>query len=118
MPTYEYPGYADDAALTQQILDRLERVSKAIEKLQQNWDDIVIEAVGGDGDVELTVNHKGQLISLSLAQGCTQRYTNLALEELITRTVQSAAAEAAAQFEAANEAANEAADALLDPEPA
>ena len=68
-----------------QVLERMERLSKALEKLQNGWDSIVIDASGGDGDVELSVDHKGRLISLSLAEGCTQRYTNLALEELDQR---------------------------------
>ena len=103
MTVYEYPGYDADVALSKQVLDRIERVSQALQKLQSGWDSIFIDASGGDGDVQLSVDHKGQLISLSLADGCTQRYTNLALEELINTTLRDAVAAAAEESLAVEE---------------
>ena len=94
MADFEYPGYEADVALSKQVLARMDRLGKALEELQSAWDSIVIDASGGDGDVELSVDHKGRLISLSLAEGCTQRYTNLALEELINATLRDAVAAA------------------------
>lgn len=105
MTTYEYPGYDDDAELTKQMLHRIERMSKALDKLRQGWDSIVVEASGDNGAVELSVDHRGRLMSLSLADGCTQRYTNIALEELITATIRSAVAAAEEELEAVDESA-------------
>ncbi len=105
MTTYEYPGFNDDAELTKQMLHRIERMSKALDKLRQGWDSIVVEASGDNGAVELSVDHRGRLMSLSLADGCTQRYTNIALEELITATIRSAVAAAEEELQAVDEAA-------------
>ena len=96
MAVFEYPGYEADIALRKQVLERMERLSKALEKLQQGWDSIVIDASGAATDVELSVDHKGRLISLSLAE-VAQRYTNLALEELINATLRDAVAAAGAE---------------------
>lgn len=103
--TYEYPGFDDDAELTKQMLHRIERMSKALDKLRKGWDSIVVEASGDNGAVELSVDHRGRLMSLSLADGCTQRYTNIALEELITATIRSAVAAAEEELEAVDESA-------------
>ena len=103
MAVFEYPGYEADAALSRQVFERMERLSKVLDRLQKGWDSIIVEASGGDGDVELSVDHKGRLISLSLAEGCTQRYTNLALEELINATMRSAVAAAAEEDLAVDE---------------
>jgi DNA-binding protein YbaB len=103
MPVFEYPGYDADAALSRQVLERMERLSKALDRLQKGWDSIIVEASGGNGDVELSVDHKGRLMSLSLAEGCTQRYTNLGLEELINTTLRSAVAAAAEEDRAVDE---------------
>lgn len=104
MSTYAYSGFDDDAEMTKQIFSRMERLSKVLAKLRQGWDSIVVEASGDNGAVELSVDHRGRLMSLSLADGCTQRYTNIALEELITATIQSAVAAAEEECRAVDEA--------------
>ena len=37
MAVFEYPGYEADVALSKQVLERMERLSKALEKLQNGW---------------------------------------------------------------------------------
>lgn len=108
MTFYEYSDYEADAALSRQVVERMERLSKLLEKLRSEWDGITVQASGGDGDVELSVDHAGRLMSLSLAEGCTHRYTNLGLEELINTALRQAVT-AAAEEEAAVEEAVEAA---------
>lgn len=76
---YEYDGYQADKNLTASVIARMERVSTMLSKLLEEMDGIDLEAIGGDGDVVLSVNSQGQLTSLSLAQGCTTRYSHTGL---------------------------------------
>ncbi|GBE67814.1 hypothetical protein MFM001_42760 [Mycobacterium sp. MFM001] len=115
MTVYEYADYEADAALSRQVVERMERLSKLLEKLRAEWGSINVQASGGDGDVELSVDHVGRLVSLSLAEGCTQRYTNLGLEEVINAALRQAVT-AAAEEEAAVEEAIET-EALDDEQP-
>ena len=62
-----------------------------------------------DGDVQLSVNHQGRLVSLSLAPGCTTRYTNEGLERVISTTLQAAVADAYAERDEIEKNAEEAA---------
>jgi DNA-binding protein YbaB len=101
---YEYSDYQADADLTRHVVERMERVSKLLDRLRAEWDAIAVQASGGDGDVVLSVDHKGQLMSLSLIDGCTQRYTHLGLEELINATLQQAVSTAAEEEVAVEEA--------------
>jgi DNA-binding protein YbaB len=87
MMIYEYLGYQADQDLTASVMARMQRVSAMLSKLLEELHDIDVEAVGGCGDVVLSVNYQGQLTSLSLAQGCTTRYTPQALTELINTTI-------------------------------
>lgn len=104
MTVYEYPDYEADAALSQQVVERMQRLSELLDKLRSEWDSITVQASGGDGDVELSVDHTGRLMLLSLAEGCTQRYTNLGLEELINTALRQAVTAAADEEAAVEEA--------------
>lgn len=120
MTIYEYPGYQADADLTASVIARVERVQALLTKLIEELNEIDVTADSGNGDVILSVNHEGQLTSLSLADGCTTRYTHLALEELINTilhvAVKAATAEAAALTGTEDEEALSAAvEALADP---
>jgi len=119
--TYEYPGYQVDKDLTADVLARVERVSAMLSKILSDLKNIDMEAVGGDGDVILSVNHLGQLMSLSLAQGCTRRYTHVSLADLINSTLEQAVEAAAAEGAAAagvddEDALQSAVDELADPD--
>ncbi|MGH3556024.1 MAG: YbaB/EbfC family nucleoid-associated protein [Mycobacterium sp.] len=104
MTVYDYPEYEAHAALVRSAYERFERLHARMEDLKAQWAQLNIESQGGDGDVMLSVNHKGQLTSLSLAEGCTARYTHLALEELINATVREAVKAAAAESDAITDA--------------
>lgn len=106
MAVYEYPQYDADAALVRRTIERMERVSARLEELNAQWAKVNVEAEGGDGDVVLAVNHKGQLTSLSLAEGCTTRYTHFALEELLNATLREAVKAAVAESNAITDEAN------------
>ncbi|MGH3969008.1 MAG: YbaB/EbfC family nucleoid-associated protein, partial [Mycobacterium sp.] len=90
MTVFEYPTYQADKDLTASVVARVERVSAMLSKVLEEMDAVDVEAIGGDGDVTLSVNAQGQLMSLSLAQGCTTRYTHSALAELINTTIDEA----------------------------
>ena len=100
MTVYEYPDYAAHAEMVAGMKNRIERMTKVLAKLQQEWDDCAIDAASGNRDVSLTVDSKGRLMSLSLAEGCTVRYDHVGLEELINATLKSAVK--AARIEAAD----------------
>jgi YbaB/EbfC DNA-binding family len=123
MTTYEYPGYEADKALTQSVVARIERVSAMLAKMIDDLRGIDVEASGGDGDVVLAVNYEGQLTSLSLAQGCTTRYTAGGLSELINTTLEEAVEAAAAETAMVTDVEDEdalqcAVDDLADPDSA
>jgi DNA-binding protein YbaB len=115
MTVYEYPEYESHAALVRSTYERFERLHARLEDLKAQWAQLNIEAQGGDGDVRLSVNHKGQLTSLSLAEGCTNRYAHLALEELINTTLREAVKAAAAESAGITDAADAASTAALGP---
>lgn len=108
MIVYDYPEYEAHAALVRSTYERFERLRAQLEDLKAQWAQLNIEAQGGDGDVVLSVNHKGQLTSLSLAEGCTARYTHLVLEELINTTMREAVKAAAAESDAITDKASKA----------
>lgn len=117
---YEYDGYQADKNLTASVIARMERVSTMLSKLLEEMDGIDLEAIGADGDVVLSVNSQGQLTSLSLAQGCTTRYSHAALAELINTTIDeavNAAAEETASVGGGQEQAalDAAVQAFIDP---
>lgn len=99
----------------------MERVSTMLSKLLEEMDGIDLEAIGGDGDVVLSVNSQGQLTSLSLAQGCTTRYSHGALAELINTTIDEAVNAAAEETASVGggqdqEALDAAVQAFINPE--
>jgi DNA-binding protein YbaB len=103
---YEYPGYEADVAFSRQLVQRVERISDALRKLRAEWDSIGVGVTAGDGDVELSVDSKGRLVSLSLADGCTVRYRHdhQGLEDVLNTALQNAVAAAAEDHDAAPEA--------------
>ncbi|MDO3240977.1 YbaB/EbfC family nucleoid-associated protein [Mycobacteroides abscessus subsp. abscessus] len=100
MTVYEYPGYEADAEFSRQMIQRVERISNVLSKLRAEWDSIGIDVTAGDGDVELSVDARGRLVSLSLAEGCTVRYTHEGLEELLNTALKSAVTVAAEEHAA------------------
>ena len=121
MTTFEYPNYQADKDLTASVIARVERVSALLAKVLEDIAAVDVEASGGDGDVVLSVNSQGQLTSLSLAQGCTSRYTHSALSELINSTIDEAVNAAADGTETVTgaddqEALDDAVQAFIDPD--
>ena len=121
MTTFEYPNYQADKELTASVIARVERVSAMLSKVLEDIAAVDVEASGGDGDVTLSVNSQGQLTSLSLAQGCTSRYTHSGLSELINTTLDEAVNAAADETETVTgaddqEALDDAVQAFIDPD--
>jgi DNA-binding protein YbaB len=119
--TFEYPNYQADKDLTASVIARVERVSALLSKVLEDIAAVDVEASGGDGDVVLSVNSQGQLTSLSLAQGCTSRYTHSVLSELINTTIDEAVNAAADETETVTgaddqEALDDAVQEFIDPD--
>lgn len=89
--------YESDAELVARNVATIERVQQTLRDLRKKWASIDVHMESADGDVQLSVNHHGRLMSLSLAPGCTTRYTNEALERVISTTLQAAVADAYAE---------------------
>ena len=106
----DFIDFDAQAELVRRNIERFERLYAQLEEINAAWGRLNIEAEGGDGDVALSVNHKGQLTALSLAEGCTLRYTHLGLEELINTTLREAVKVAATEFGAVTEGADASAD--------
>lgn len=102
-------SYESDADLVARNIARIERVQHTLRTLQKQWEAVDVHMESADGDIQLSVNHKGRLMSLSLASGCTTRYTNEGLEQAITTTLRAAVDEAAHECRAIEEAAEESA---------
>ncbi|MCH9729732.1 MAG: YbaB/EbfC family nucleoid-associated protein [Actinomycetia bacterium] len=88
-----------DAELVARNVARIERVQQTLHNLNKKWASIDVHMESANGDVQLSVNHKGRLLTLSLAPGCTSRYTNEALEREISTTLQAAVQDARAECE-------------------
>ena len=99
----ELDDYEAHAELVRRVTERLDRLYERLDEINVAWARLNVQAEGGDGDVVVSVNDKGQLTALSLADGCTVRYTHLALEELINATLRAAVKVAAAEFGAVTE---------------
>lgn len=90
-------SYSSDAELVARNYARIERVQQTLRNLKKQWAAIDVHMESPDGDVQLSVNHQGRLMSLSLAEGCTSRYTNEALEQVISTTMRAAVEDAYAE---------------------
>ena len=90
-------AYQNDAELVAANIARIERVQQTLRDLQAKWASIDVHMESADGDVALSVNHQGRLMSLSLAPGCTSRYTNEGLERVISTTLRAAVEDAYAE---------------------
>ncbi len=102
-------AYESDAELVARNVARIERVQQTLRDLRKKWASIDVHMESANGDVQLTVNHHGRLTALSLAPGCTTRYTNEALEQVISTTLQAAVADAYAERDEIEKNAEEAA---------
>jgi DNA-binding protein YbaB len=102
-------AYETDEELVARNVARIERVQQTLLDLKKKWASIDVHMESDDGDVQLSVNHQGRLMSLSLAPGCTSRYTNEGLERLISTTLRAAVGEAYTEREEIEKNAEEAA---------
>ncbi|AFM20646.1 hypothetical protein Mycch_6046 (plasmid) [Mycolicibacterium chubuense NBB4] len=102
-------AYQSEAELVAHNVARIERVQQTLRDLRKQWASIDVQMESADGDVQLSVNHHGRLVSLSLAPGCTTRHTNEGLEQVISTTLQAAVADAYAERAAIEQNAEQAA---------
>lgn len=101
--------YESDAELVARNVARIERVQQTLRDLRKKWASIDVHMESADGDVRLAVNHHGRLVELSLTPGCTTRYTNEGLEQVISTTLRAAVADAYAERDEIEKNAEEAA---------
>jgi len=90
-------AYESDAELVARNIARIQRVQNTLRDLKKQWAAIDVHMESDNGDVQLSVNHQGRLMSFSLAPGCTSRYTNEGLERLISETMRAAVEDAYAE---------------------
>ncbi|ETZ66845.1 hypothetical protein L841_3255 [Mycobacterium sp. MAC_080597_8934] len=79
--------YNRDKAYVQSVHSRLERAWNKLEEWKRACSDVSLTAQSPDGEVTLTVNDHGTITFIELAEGTTQRHTNLTLERLINETL-------------------------------
>ncbi|MEX3771512.1 YbaB/EbfC family nucleoid-associated protein, partial [Mycolicibacterium fortuitum] len=79
--------YNRDKAYVQSVHSRLERAWNKLEEWKRACSDVSLTAQSPDGEVTLTVNDHGTITFIELAEGATQRHTNLTLERLINETL-------------------------------
>jgi hypothetical protein len=79
-----------EAALAAQVIERIGRLSSALQRLQQSAQDTWIRVESANRDVVLSVDRDGRLMSLWLAPGSIARLTSAALEALINDTLSAA----------------------------
>ena len=81
-------GHVTDLAT--QVADRIERIRDAVDELQRRSSSTEVRVSRAGGEVVVSVDRHGRLVSLQLASGSTVRFTCEALECLINDTLRAA----------------------------
>jgi hypothetical protein len=79
-----------DVALAAQVVERIGRLSGALQRIQRSAQRTWVRVESANRDVVLSVDRDGRLVSLWLAPGSTARLTSAALEALINDTLSTA----------------------------
>jgi hypothetical protein len=77
-------------ALATQVSDRIERIRAVVDELQRRSPSMEVRVSSAGGEVVVSVDRHGRLMSLQLASSSTARFTCEALECLINDTVRAA----------------------------
>ena len=86
------------AGIATQVADRIGRIRAAVDELRRRSPSMEVRVSSAGGEVVVSVDRHGRLMSLQLASGSTVRFTCEALEGLINDTL-CAAVDLAAQLD-------------------
>jgi YD repeat-containing protein len=78
------------AGLATQVADRIGRIRTVVNELQRRSPSTEVRVSSAGGEVVVSVDRYGRLMSLKLASGSTVRFTYEALERLINDTLHAA----------------------------
>jgi YD repeat-containing protein len=78
------------AGLATQVADRIGRIRTVVDELQRRSPSTEVRVSSAGGEVVVSVDRHGRLMSLQLASGSTVRFTYEALERLINDTLRAA----------------------------
>jgi hypothetical protein len=81
-------GHVTDLAT--QVADRIERIRNVVDELRRRSPSTEVRVSSAGGEVVVSVDRHGRLMSLKLASGSTARFTCEALECLINDTLRAA----------------------------
>lgn len=70
-----------------QLPARISRLQDTIELLDRRFPNTAVQVSSANGEVAVSVDHRGRLLALQLASGSTARLTHEALEHLINDTL-------------------------------
>jgi YD repeat-containing protein len=79
-----------DAGIATQVADRIGRIRTVVNELQRQSPSTEVRVSSAGGEVVVSVDRHGRLMSLKLASGSTARFTYDALERLINDTLDAA----------------------------
>jgi YD repeat-containing protein len=79
-----------EAGIATQVADRIGRIRTVVNELQRRSPGTEVRVSSAGGDVMVSVDRHGRLMSLKLASGSTARFTYDALERLINDTLDAA----------------------------
>ncbi|WP_413467971.1 YbaB/EbfC family nucleoid-associated protein [Mycobacterium sp. RTGN4] len=79
-----------EAAIATQVADRIGRIRTAVNELQRRSPSTEVRVSSAGGEVVVSVDRHGRLISLKLTSGSTVHFTYEALERLINDTLHAA----------------------------
>jgi len=78
------------AGIATKVADRIGRIRTVVDELQRRSPTTEVRVSSAGGEVVVSVDRHGRLMSLQLASGSTGRYTYEALERLINQTLRTA----------------------------
>jgi YD repeat-containing protein len=79
-----------EAGIATQVADRIGRIRTVVNELQRQSPSTEVRVSSAGGEVVVSVDRHGRLMSLKLASGSTARFTYDALERLINDTLDAA----------------------------
>lgn len=78
------------SGLGARVTDRIERIRLLVDELQRRSPSAEVHVSSAGGEVMVSVDRRGRLMSLKLASGTTACFTSDALENLINDTLRAA----------------------------
>jgi YD repeat-containing protein len=79
-----------EAAIATQVANRIGRIRAVVDELQRQSPSTEVRVSSAGGEVVVSVDRHGRLLSVQLASGSTVRFTCEVLERLINDTLRAA----------------------------